>query len=211
MPLKDHFRPPLSQCRHWDSFHCAWAEAIVRELNRDLLPEQYHAETHVKLGKQSKSDGVGSVADTTDVFEVQVLADQGEPRLVSCIELVSPAHKDRRRDRQMFVAMCMSYLQRGIGVIIVDVVTNQSGNLHAELLRLLDEKDAVPAQGQQDLYATAYRSLTVRGSHQLQVWVQLLDLGNALPTLPLWISPEQAMPVDLEQTYLAACTARRIG
>jgi hypothetical protein len=33
MPLLDHFRPPLSQRRHWDSFHGAWAEAIAIALN----------------------------------------------------------------------------------------------------------------------------------------------------------------------------------
>jgi hypothetical protein len=25
MPLLDHFRPPLSGSRHWESFHAAWA------------------------------------------------------------------------------------------------------------------------------------------------------------------------------------------
>ena len=25
MPLLDHFHPPLSDERHWESFHAAWA------------------------------------------------------------------------------------------------------------------------------------------------------------------------------------------
>ena len=33
MALLDHFHPPLSQRRHWDSFHGAWAEAIALELS----------------------------------------------------------------------------------------------------------------------------------------------------------------------------------
>ena len=44
MPLLDHFHPPLSKQRHWDSFHGAWAEAIASQLNEDLLPAHFCAE-----------------------------------------------------------------------------------------------------------------------------------------------------------------------
>jgi hypothetical protein len=43
MPLLDHFRPPLSQERHWESFHTTWAGAIADALNQQL-PEGYFAE-----------------------------------------------------------------------------------------------------------------------------------------------------------------------
>src|SRR6185295_5698531 len=56
MPLLDHFSPPLSRDRHWDGFHSAWANEIVRQLNHDLLPEQYHAEPQIKIGAQVEVD-----------------------------------------------------------------------------------------------------------------------------------------------------------
>src|SRR5437868_11995491 len=56
MPLLDHFRPPLSQQRHWDSFHGAWAEAMATSLNESLLPERFVAEARVKLGGQVEID-----------------------------------------------------------------------------------------------------------------------------------------------------------
>lgn len=62
MPLLDHFRPPLSQRRHWDSFHGAWAEAIAKHLNQLLLPEGFVAEAGVKLGGQVEID-VGTFAE----------------------------------------------------------------------------------------------------------------------------------------------------
>jgi hypothetical protein len=52
MPLLDHFRPPLSQRRHWDSCHGAGAEAMASHLNQSLLPERFVAEARVKLGGQ---------------------------------------------------------------------------------------------------------------------------------------------------------------
>src|SRR5581483_9326123 len=128
MPLLDHFRPPLSQRRHWDSFHGAWAEAMAVHLNQSLLPERYVAEARVKLGGQVEID-VGTFAEDgrtprpesgsvatwappqpvvtaplefqdPDVFEVQVLSEAEGPRLVAAIELVSPANKDRPANRR---------------------------------------------------------------------------------------------------------------
>jgi hypothetical protein len=66
MPLLDHFRPPLSQRRHWDSFHGAWAEAMALNLNQTLLPDGFVAEARVKLGGQVELD-------------VETFADNGSP------------------------------------------------------------------------------------------------------------------------------------
>ena len=49
-----------------------------------------------------------------------------------------PANKDRPSHRQAFALKCASYLHDNISVMIVDVVTERHGNLHAELLQLLD-------------------------------------------------------------------------
>jgi hypothetical protein len=62
MPLLDHVRPPLSQRRHCDSSHGAWAEAMAQHLNQFLLPEHFVAEARVKLGGQVEID-VGTIAE----------------------------------------------------------------------------------------------------------------------------------------------------
>lgn len=238
MPLLDHFRPPLSQRRHWDSFYRAWAEAIAQHLNQFLLPEHFVAEARVKLGGQVEID-VGSFAEhevssvsapggvavwappqpaatalldfqSPDIFEVQVLEEEGGPRLVAAIELVSPANKDRPSHRRMFAVKCASYLQSGVSVMVVDVVTERSGNLQAELLELLQVQLSTRGQGNNDLYAAAYRTVAGSQGLTLEAWAEPLSLRQALPTLPLWIMPELSLPMDLEMTYQAACAARRI-
>ena len=239
MPLLDHFRPPLSQQRHWDSFHGAWAEAMAQHLNQLLLPEHFVAEARVKLGGQveidvgtfaeegsTTSSGHGGVAlwappqptatapldfQIPDVFEVHVLHEEGGPRLVAAIELVSPANKDRPSHRRMFAVKCASYLQSGVNVMIIDVVTERAGNLHSELLELLPAQLSTPAKGNHDLYATAYRTVAGSQGLTLETWAKTLSLRQDLPTLPLWIMPDLALPIDLETTYLAACAARRIA
>src|SRR2546423_1908133 len=37
MPLLDHFHPPLSERRHWHSFHNSWATYLSSQLN-GVLP-----------------------------------------------------------------------------------------------------------------------------------------------------------------------------
>lgn len=239
MPLLDHFRPPLSQRRHWDSFHGAWAESMAANLNQSLLPERYVAEARVKLGGQVEIDvgtfaeqGTGSgsapggvavwappqpVATAAvdfqdpDIFEVQVLSEDEGPRLVAAIELVSPANKDRPANRRMFAVKCASYLHSGVSVVIVDVVTERLGNLHAELLELLRLQLTTPGQGPHDLYAAAYRTVPSPQGLCLETWAHALALGGSLPTLPLWLQPDLCLPLDLESTYRAACVARRIA
>ena len=56
MPLRDHFHPPLSQKRHWESFHSAWATALVDALNEKWLPAGYFAEEMITVGGRVEID-----------------------------------------------------------------------------------------------------------------------------------------------------------
>ena len=49
MPLRDHFRPPVSKKSSWEGFHALWPACIVQQL-RTLLPPGYVAEPRVHLG-----------------------------------------------------------------------------------------------------------------------------------------------------------------
>jgi hypothetical protein len=238
MPLLDHFRPPLSQQRHWDSFHGAWAEAMALTLNQKLLPARFVAEARVKLGGQveidvatfAENDSASPATDEVlawsappplatalldfeapEVFEVQVSREEGGPHLVAAIELVSPRNKDRPASRRMFAAKCASYLHSGVSVIIVDVVTERSGNLHVELLELLAAQLATVAEGAGDLYAVTHRTVPAPPRLRLETWAHQLNVGASLPTLPLWLGADLCLPLDLESTYRAACQARRIA
>lgn len=56
MPLRDHFRPPLSESRHWEAFHAAWAGYIAERLNLGVLPPGYIAEEQVHHGARVEID-----------------------------------------------------------------------------------------------------------------------------------------------------------
>jgi hypothetical protein len=238
LPLHDHFHPPWSIRRPWKGFHVAWAAAIAFHLNSGVLPAEYFAmpllevagrvEVDIATSQESERPDAAAVgtsvwappqptitlsleAAATDAFEVQVLRNFGGPQLRAAIELVSPANKDRPASRHTFAAKCAGYLRRGVSVIVVDVVTERTANLHAEILRALDSNGTPPWESPTHLYAVAYRSVRTAEQTRLEAWPEVLTLGAALPELPMWLEPDLSVPLRLEESYAITCGSLRMG
>jgi hypothetical protein len=144
----------------------------------------------------------------TDEVGVEVFADDGDPRLVATVELVSPRNKDRPRSREAFAAKCAGHLRRGCGVVVVDVVTTRRADLHADLLAAVGAELA--AGGPAGLSAVSYRPVGRDEAGQLQTWSESLEVGRPLPTVPLWLQGELPVPLDLEASHTATCADLRI-
>jgi Protein of unknown function (DUF4058) len=144
-----------------------------------------------------------------DSVEVLVFGIEAGPTLVAAIELVSPGNKDRKEHRRAFAAKCSSYLQQGIGLMLIDIVTNRQANLHNELVYLLDagEQCLLPLE---PLYATAYRPVRREDAAEIEVWPATLAVGRPLPLLPLPLDKAIFMPLDLGATYTEACERSRL-
>ncbi|HEY7424973.1 MAG TPA: DUF4058 family protein [Gemmataceae bacterium] len=239
MPLRDHFRPPLDDMRHWEGFHATWPVMIVALLRR-RLPRCYFAEPRIHSGASAKIDvttfekededvlaagegnGNGGVATavwapprptlaittdlpTQDVYEVLVYDEKRRCRLVAAVEIVSPANKDRPEHRRAFAAKCAGLLRERVSVVIVDVVTTRTQNLYGELLDLIGKSDPNLSPEPPPLSTAACR-LTKRDSEWLlQTWMQPLSLGQPLPTMPLWLADNLAVPLELEESYQQSC------
>ncbi len=239
MPLVDHFHPPLSTRHSWESFHSLWCSTLLAGLNQVLPPRffgQVHvhlgpqveadvAEYDAGILEASRGNGAAggvavaawaapAVAVTlevvfTDDIEVQVYDTREGATLVAVVELVSPANKDRPAKREAFAAKCFAYLQKGIGVLIADVVSGRHFNLHNDLMELLKHPVARMPEGVV-LYATAYRPQRRGERNEIDVWTAPLGVGEALPTLPLALRGVGSVPVDLETSYTAARELSRI-
>lgn len=238
MVLLDHFHPPLSVRRHWHAFHNAWATYIASALNQQL-PQGYFAEPNVQYGIEidvaAFEEGIQPEAPgaviafpvqqtawqppaplqtlpfqpTTETVEISIFNSEAGPTLAGAIELVSPANKDRASHRHAFIAKCHTYLQQGIGLMVVDVVTSRNANLHEELIARLGTTDSQSSRP--DLYAIAYRVVERAGQTNLDVWQETLSLNHNLPTLPLWLHGDLCLPVDLDATYQRTCREQRIS
>lgn len=226
MPLLDHFRPPLSDLRHWHSFHNMWATYISSQLNA-LLPIGYFAEANVQYGIEidvAAFEEAGATPPasswtppppqathpttfTEAVVEVGIFSRSGGPQLAGAVELVSPANKDRAAHRDALVNKCAAYIQAGVGVVLVDVVTERSADFHRELLARLG---VTTADAGPPLFASAYRPVERDSTSQLDVWLEPVALGQPLPTMPLWLRGGLCLPVELEATYERTCTEQRV-
>lgn len=151
--------------------------------------------------------------DLADQYEYEVrVYDQSRGRvLVAAIEIVSPANKDRPENRRAFVTKCAALLQQDVCVSIVDLVTTRDFNLYADLLAVLDQSD--PSLGSQPpgIYAATCRSRKMGRRSRLETWAYPLALGQALPTLPVWLSADLAISLELEASYEETCRVLRIA
>ena len=144
-----------------------------------------------------------------DSAEVLVYHELGGPNLVAAVELVSPGNKNRADERRGFAAKCVTYLQQGVGLIVIDIVTGRRANLHNELVDLMgfDRQFRVASEG---LYAIAYRPIRRTDAERIDVWPAELSIGGTLPLLPLALNRGICLPLDLEQTYTDACRRSRL-
>jgi hypothetical protein len=196
MPLRDHFRPPLDNLSSWEGFHGGWPMMIVANL-APKLPPRYVAEPRVHLPEQ-------------DEYEVRVYDIQRHRRLVAAVEIVSPANKDRAEHRRAFLAKCAALLQQRVSVAIVDLVTTRQFNLYGELLELIGQADPSLAPEPPPLYAAACRWVRESDAWHFRAWAHALTIGQPLPTLPLWLADDFAVPLELEASYEETCRILRI-
>lgn len=146
---------------------------------------------------------------TQDEYEVLIF-ETLERRLVAAIEIVSPANKDRAENRKAFAAKCASLLRQAVSVSIVDVVTTRRANLYADVMEMIGQGDPAVAGDSPELYAAACRWGKDGRGGRLESWFYPLEVGKSLPTLPLWLAVDLAVPLELEATYAETCRALRI-
>jgi hypothetical protein len=221
MPLRDHFHSPLTDRRSWDGLHGAWPTIIVIGLNRNL-PQRYVAEPQIHLGSievdvataiwspPRPTLAVPTDLPSMDEYEVRVYDTKSARRLVAAIEIVSPANKDRPDHRRAFVAKCAALIQNRVCVAIVDLVTTRTSDLYSDLLELLGQADPSLSNEPSPLYAVSCRWARSGDAWQLETWRYPLTLGYSLPTLPLWLAEDLAVPLELELSYEETCRVLRI-
>jgi hypothetical protein len=146
-----------------------------------------------------------------DEYEVRVYDNERGRRLVAAIELISPANKDRPEHRSQFTAKCAALLRQGVSLVLVDVVTARNANLYADLLALIGRSDRSLGSEPPPTYAVACRWRPRGRSRWLETWNRELKVGLPLPCLPLWLTEDLAIPLDLEASYEQTCRDLRIA
>ncbi len=233
MPILDHLDPAISDIAPFESFHSAWTTYIVEDLNT-ILPAGFLAIPQTSIGarevdvRADKMRDMGQAlqphyhpptpittrAEFPTEFEVFVdYIDRGRHITVGAIEIVSRGNKDRPSERDRFVSKCTNLLAKHVSLIIVDILEVPAFNLHNQLLRAIKTTDGYMDEDHgKRLYCSAYRNYSDKATAcgEVQIWMEALNVGATLPELPLYLTSDFSVPLDLEHSYTRVCNVFRI-
>jgi Protein of unknown function (DUF4058) len=222
MPLRDHFRPPVSKTHSWDEVFGGWPPEIVRSL-RSVLPSGFRSGPRISIAPKrtdlTQDDGehetvtnppptltVEADIREQDQYEVFIYDVERGRKLVAAIELVSPSNKDRPDSRESFIGKVAELLRQDVCVLIFDLVTESRANLYAELLALLGKEDPKLSPVMPHIYAVSLRTRKrPKRRGLLDAWFYPMTVGEPLPTLPIWLTPELVVQLPLEVAYQETC------
>ena len=224
MPVHDWTRVPAGTFHY---FHQRWIQAIGDALNTGGLPPGYFAMTEVDakgpvpdvlaLKAQPPSPPTGpagvAVLDTPPRARVvsrgentagyarradrlAVYLPQGE--LVAVIELVSPGNKDNTNGLKAFVRKAGKLLRRGVHLLIVDLFPPSVRDPHGIHKAIWDQFKEEPF----DLPAAKPFTLAAYSTgYEKVAYVENLGVGDVLPDMPIFLTPDHYAPCPLEAAY----------
>ncbi|MGO8897792.1 MAG: hypothetical protein ACLQU5_05520 [Isosphaeraceae bacterium] len=108
------------------------------------------------------------------------------------------------------MAKCAALLQQHVSVALVDLVTTRQFNLYVDLLEVIGQADPSLAPAPPVVYAAACCWAREGDAWHFRAWTHTLTVGQPLPTLPLWLADNLAVPLELEASYEETCRILRI-
>lgn len=233
MPIHDWTRVPPGIFHH---FHGTWIFELAKELNQGRLPAGYYAlGEQVVTGAVpdvltlERPVGVrtgpsGPAAEPTALSSeptATITAEAPEPRypprsrvlairhvsgdrVVAIVEIVSPGNKREAAELGGFIEKTVATLSKGVHVVVVGLHPPGSfdpDGLHNVIWRELGQAPTTfdPAR---PLAVVSYVS-----DGGLKAYMEPLAVGEALPEIPLFLSPDRHVALPLEASYSAAFAA----
>jgi hypothetical protein len=215
----------------WENFHDFWIFRLAEHIH-PLLPEGYrvYIGSYSRVGlalaarpdlgvaapvRMAPTNGTGKAPASIELApDEEVTVGTIEPQkalyvqyrgmMVAAVEIVSPRNKDRASGRAEAVARYAGYLHGQIHLMLLDLLPRPEGfsfsDAIAAELKIPNQPHLAPP------CAVVYRvgEPAAVGGSQLAVWRRPLTVGQPLPTLPLPLSLDRYVRVDLEATYTRA-------
>jgi hypothetical protein len=187
MPIHDWTRVDAGI---FHAFHHDWITEIARALNRSLLPSDYYALPEQLAG------GLDAVR-----AKVVTIRHVSNHQIVAAVEILTPGNKNNQNGLNAFVRKAQETLAAGIHLLLVDLFPpgpRDPQGIH----RAVWGDDCGPDYALPDDESPTCVSYI--GGADAEAFVELLAVGDALPDMPLFLTPGVYVPVPLEATYQAA-------
>jgi hypothetical protein len=214
-------------------FHHEWIAAIKHALNHGVLPTDYYAmadqvagpgnpdvlglQRSRPIGRRRPSGGNGVTAPTAEpAVRFRDTADRRPPvrrhkrvairhvtgdRVVALVEIVSPGNKGSRDSIRAFTGKLAEYLDGGIHLLVLDLFPpgRRDPNGVHPLIWSAFKKPKFDLPPNKPLTLAGYA-----GGEVPRAFVEPVAVGDRLPDMPLFLTPDDYVNVPLEATYQAA-------
>lgn len=214
-------------------FHGSWMIELKKALNAGVLPPDYYALSEQIAGglgpdvltlqkpnteAVSFDDPHGGVAVAAappkvrfharaepDLYAAKartvVIRHRSNHRVIAMLETVSPGNKSNRHGLRAFVEKAVSALRAGIHLLIVDLFPpgpRDPQGIHKAIWdELIDNDFLLPED--KPLTLAAYSA-----DKFPEAFVEPIAVGDSLPDMPLFLTPDIYVPTPLEETYRSA-------
>ena len=161
------------------------------------LPGPPFGETSTDSAEPDEAIAVATLDPETAVYV------ERQGRLIAAVELISPRNKVRPIARSADLARYLSYLLEGAHLVLIDVHRRPVGCSFADQIATelrLQQPSVLPPM------AVSYRvgEPAATGGRLLAIWRRPMTEGDTLPPIPLPLTSEQEVTLDLDQTYARA-------
>lgn len=211
-------------------FHLEWISSLKQVLNDEVLPDQYYALAEQDAGpgipdvlalhrKESRRDGGGGtmLAEVKPKVRFHDRAQSSSrlrPRfrriairhvsgdgVVAFIEVVSPGNKSSRKALRKFVEKSTEFIEQNIHLLVLDLIPPSNLNRQGvhPLIWNSFHKVAFTLPMDKPLTLASYNA-----DIDPEAFVEPVAVGDRLPKMPLFLTPEEYVNVPLEQTYQTA-------
>jgi hypothetical protein len=208
-------------------FHQTWTIGIRNALNGGLLPKGFSAlvEQHaagvvpdviaLQRRKSSEPPTGGAVVTAAPpkahlVYQANEEASAARANritirhalghVVSVIEIVSPGNKSGQRALAALINKTVSFLQQGIHVLVVDLFPPSVRDPNGIHPLIWDEFQDEPFELPKDKPLTLASYVA---SLPKVAYVELMAVGDPLPSMPAYLDDDSYVPVPLDATYEA--------
>jgi len=119
-------------------------------------------------------------------------------RIVAIIEIVSPGNKDKRSAIRNFVEKTVDFIQAGVHVLIVDLfppTVRDPKGLHKLIWDEIEDQPFELPPGLDRLL------MSYQAGREKVAYIEPLAIGDTMPDMPLFLTPNLHVKVPLETTY----------
>lgn len=142
------------------------------------------------------SRGENTAAYARRADRVAIYFTEGD--LVAVIEIVSPGNKDSTNGLRSFVRKAGKLIRRGIHLLVIDLFppsARDPSGIHKPIWDQFKE-EAFELPPDKPLTLAAYSA----GSEKV-AYVEPVAVGDVLPDMPIFLTPDRYVPCPLEATY----------